>query len=94
MGVLYCPLLNLDTEPEAEDTYGDDGKQKPEQVLAEELSACAVEVKLLAVDDGVLRIPSLYHADYPGRSDGESDDYEKKPKQRNTDKTEKATVKS
>lgn len=70
------PSLHLDSKPEGIDTKSDDGKKEPLDVVTEELKSVTVEVKLLAIDNGVLSIPSFLKADCPGSADtkGEDDD--------------------
>ena len=76
MRVLGYPLFHFDGKPERVDTEGDDGEQKPFDVVAEELTACAIKAEFSAVDDGVTGNPSLFDAYCPGECDAESDDGE------------------
>ena len=72
MGVRNDPLLHLNGKPEAVNTKGYNGKKEPLNVVAEQLHACAVKVKLLSVNDGVIGEPTLIHTYCPGKSKSES----------------------
>ena len=82
MGVRNNPRLHFDREPEAVYAEGYDGEEKPLDVVTEELYTLAVKAKLAAVDDRVLRIPSLLEAYCPRGSN---------PKRKNADKPLKNT---
>ncbi len=71
MGVRNDPLLHLNGKPEAVNTKGYNGKKEPLNVVAEQLHACAVKVKLLSVNDGVIGEPTLIHTYCPGKSNSE-----------------------
>ena len=73
MRMLRDPLLELDRKPEAVDTAGDQGEQEPLDVVAEQLTAGAVEHQLMAVNIGVLCHPTLLVADSPGSADAEGE---------------------
>ena len=73
VGMLDQPLLHLDLQPEAVDTEGDQGQQEPLDVVAEQLTAGAVEHQLMAVNIGVLRDPAFLNADSPGCAEAKSE---------------------
>ena len=60
VGMTYNPLLHLNAEPERIDTKGDNGEQKPLDIVAEELYARAIKSELCLVNDGMIGNPSLF----------------------------------
>jgi hypothetical protein len=90
MGMLSNPLLHLDREPEAVDTEGNDGQEHPLNVVAEELTASAVECELLTVDVGVLGDPALLETNGPRSTEAESEHDDQAGKNVVADHTEKS----
>ena len=87
------PTDHLKGQPEEVDAAGDDAKQPPLDVRAEELSAVAVKGQLLTVDRGVLEEPRDVEAKCPGRTEAEREGHEGGAKDVHTDEAEKAAVK-
>ena len=57
MCVLHEPLLHIDAEPESVDAERDDGEEEPLYVVAEKLSARAIEYQPMSVNESVLGNP-------------------------------------
>lgn len=73
MRVLGNPLLHLDSKPEGVYAQRDNAEKLPYDELHKKITACTVEVGLLAVNDGMVSDPFLPDADAPGRAQTECD---------------------
>ena len=93
MSVFYNPLLHLDREPEGVDSEGDDGEKEPLYVVAEKTDAGACEDELLAINDRMLCIPTLFDAYCPGGADSESEYYDDSLENSNSYHAEKSAGK-
>ena len=82
--MLCNPLLHFDAKPEAVDAEGNNGKNKPNDVVAEKLCAVAVEDKAATVNGGVLCEPSLLDANSPRRADAKGKNSDKSLKNGDT----------
>jgi hypothetical protein len=78
MGMLDDPLLHLDAQPEAIDTKGDDGQQKPLYVIAKQLSAVSIKSQPATIDDGVLCHPAFPAAHGPRRTQAKGKELQKR----------------
>jgi hypothetical protein len=65
MSMRNDPSLHFNGKPEAIDSEGNERQEEPFDVVAEKLCARSVKNELLAVDDGVLCVPSFSDADRP-----------------------------
>ena len=88
--MLGDPLRHLDGEPEGIDTESDDGEKEPLDVVAEQLSARAIEGELMSVDYGVLNIPSFFHTNRPRESDTKGYNDEDRLQNADADHSEKS----
>lgn len=71
MRMLSYPFLHIDRKPQRIDEASDNRKQKPFDVVAEQLSAGAVKSQSVPVNNGVLRNPSLSVTNRPRGCDRE-----------------------
>lgn len=69
--MLHFPLFQLDIHPEAVNAHRDDGEQQPENPFSEQLHRRAVEGQTVAVNDRMLRFPSVNHAVSPRQTDAQ-----------------------
>ena len=76
MRVLHEPLFHVDAEPESVDAQRDDGEEEPLDVIAEKLSARAVEYQTVTVNECMLGDPFFLHADRPRSADTKRDEAE------------------
>ena len=69
--MLNFPLFQLNVYPEAVNAHRDDGEQQPENPFSEQLHRRAVEGQTVAVNDRMLRFPSVNHAVSPRQTDAQ-----------------------
>jgi hypothetical protein len=89
MCVLHEPLLHIDAEPESVDAERDDGEEEPLYVVAEKLSARAVEYQPVSVNESVLGNPFFLHADCPRSAYSKRDEAEQGLQDADADESEK-----
>ena len=62
------PFLESDTIPQNEKTARQYREEKPKEDFAPQLMSFTVEIKISAIDNRMLRVPSLYHTECPRRT--------------------------
>ena len=87
------PSDHLEGQPQRVDAEGDDEKEPPLDVGAEELGAVTVKGQLLTVDGGVLDDPVNVEAESPGSAKAEGKGDKSCAKDADADEAEKAAVK-
>ena len=69
--MLHFPLFQLDIHPEAVNAHRDDGEQQPEKPFPEQLHRRAIEGQTVAVNDRMLRLPTVNHAVGPRQANAQ-----------------------
>ena len=92
--MLNDPLFHIDSEPEAVNTDSHDTEKEPFDVIAEKLSAGAVEDQLAAVNHRVTGDPALPDTDGPGGSNAKGQKYDKSLQKIDADEPQKAAGKA
>src|SRR5699024_6002636 len=75
------------------DAKGDDGEEEPLDPVPEQLNGAAVKGEAVAVHNGVLGLPAIYHAHGPGIADAAGAYGDERAQQPPADQLQQAAVK-